>query len=81
MYIEKQYQIWKQNVKSSGIKSFQKIVKMIDYHFDSIIEYFYRGLTNVMAENINNRIQRLLPIIMASKIEISYSIGLESISL
>ena len=44
--IEKQYRNWKINVKSSGLKAFMKIVKMMDYHFDSIVEYFYKGLTN-----------------------------------
>jgi transposase len=60
VWLEKQYQNWKQNVKSSSLKSFLKVVKMIDYHFDSIIEYFYKGLTNAKAENINNRIQRFI---------------------
>lgn len=51
---------WLQKVRSSAIKPFSFLVKMFDNHYEDILRYFERGLTNAKAENLNRRIQHFI---------------------
>ena len=58
--IDNELHRWLQKVKETKIKAFQPIVKMFNTHYQDIIRYFEKGLTNAKAENLNGHIQRLI---------------------
>jgi transposase len=49
---------WIQRVRDSNIKAFKFVIKMFYNHWDDILRYFEKGLTNAKAENLNGKIQR-----------------------
>lgn len=58
--IEKELFSWYELVEKSKLKEFKSIVKMIEKHEQSILNYFQKALTNAKAENLNSKIQRFI---------------------
>jgi transposase len=58
--IENELHHWCIRVNESKITAFKAIRKMIEKHWDDIINYFLEGQTNAKAENMNGKIQRFL---------------------
>ncbi len=59
-FIERDLYEWCDEVLQSKIQAFKAVKKMIEKHWDDIINYFREGQTNAKAENMNSRIQRFL---------------------
>lgn len=51
---------WCDDVVQSKIPAFRAVRKMIEKHYDDIVNYFEEGYTNAKAENMNGKIQRFL---------------------
>lgn len=51
---------WIKRVNDHKIKAFKPIVTMFNNHYEDIIRYFEKGLTNAKAENLNKRIQQFM---------------------
>lgn len=51
---------WCDDVVQSKIPAFRAVRKMIEKHYDDIVNYFKEGHTNAKAENMNGKIQRFL---------------------
>lgn len=58
--LENELHHWCMRVNESKITAFKAIRKMIEKHWDDIINYFLEGQTNAKAENMNGKIQRFL---------------------
>lgn len=51
---------WLQKVRDSSIKPLAFVVKMFNNHYEDILRYFEKGLTNAKAENLNRHIQHFI---------------------
>src|SRR3989338_8282095 len=49
-------QIWKENIKKSGIKEFQKLLKTFEHYLYGVENYFKHHVTNGASEGYNNKI-------------------------
>ena len=58
--LEKELYSWCDTVNESKITAFKAIRKMVEKHWDDILNYFKEGQSNAKAENMNGRIQRFL---------------------
>ena len=59
-FIEAKLYDWCDDVIASKLTPFKAIKKMIEKHWQDIINYFKVGQTNAKAENMNSRIQKFL---------------------
>lgn len=59
-YVERDLYDWFDDVVASKLNIFRTVRKMMEKHFDDIINYFKEGHTNAKAENMNGRIQRFM---------------------
>lgn len=59
-WLSLELQKWIKRARESKIKAFNFVIKMFNNHWDDILRYFDKGLTNAKAENLNGKIQRFL---------------------
>jgi len=52
-------QLWLSMVYQSGIKSVQKVAKLMDNNWDEVVNYFKYLKTNAFAERVNLKIQEI----------------------
>lgn len=59
-FVERDLYDWFDDVIASKIPAFRAVRRMMEKHYDDIINYFREGHTNAKAENMNGKIQRFM---------------------
>ena len=59
-FVERDLYDWFDDVVASKLTAFRAVRRMMEKHFDDIINYFREGHTNAKAENMNGKIQRFM---------------------
>ena len=56
---ERFYRSWRKAVMSSRLEPLKKVVRMIDEHWQEILNYIKHRITNAASEGLNSRIQAI----------------------
>lgn len=56
---ERFYKDWRKSVMSSRLEPIKKVVKLIDAHWQEILNYIKHRITNAASEGLNSRIQAI----------------------
>jgi len=58
--IDKQLQLWYENVENADIDEMLNFKSLIESNEEYIVNYFIKGETNALAEGINSKIQKFI---------------------